>query len=131
MGLRKQERLAGVHDDLARVAQRAAELCPFDIIVLEGVRTLERQQKLVAQGASRTMKSRHLTGHAIDLAPVLDTDGDGDVEVSWHWPHYNQLAPIVFKAAEELGVPVEWGGAWTTFKDGPHWQLPVDRYPAT
>lgn len=129
MSLLKSERLDGVHPDLCVVVRRAAEACPFDIIVLEGVRSYERQKKLVAQGASKTMKSRHLRqpdgyGHAVDLAPVLDTDGDGDTEPSWHWPHYDQLAPVVFAAASELSIPVEWGGDWTRFKDGPHWQLP-------
>lgn len=90
---------------------------------------MERQKSLVASGASKTMRSRHLTGHAIDLAPVLDTDGDGTVEVSWHWPHYDRLAEIVKAAADELQIPVEWGGDWSTFKDGPHWQLPWGLYP--
>lgn len=128
--LRKEERLHGVHPDLAAVVRAAAAACPFDVMVLEGVRTLDRQKKLVAQGASQTMNSRHLTGHAVDLAPVVDTDGDGDVEVSWHWPHYHVLAPLVKAAAAELGTPVEWGGDWRSFKDGPHWQLPVHSYPA-
>lgn len=131
--LRKPERLVGVHPDLVSVVERAAEICPFDIIVLEGVRSIELQRKHVASGASRTMKSRHLKqpsgwGCAVDLAPVVDTDGDGAVEPSWHWPHYFQLEPIVKQAADELGVPVEWGGDWTSFKDGPHWQLPADQY---
>ena len=125
-----ESRLIGVHPDLVRVVRRALELSPVDFKVLEGLRSAERQQQLVSSGASRTMNSRHLTGHAVDLAPYLDTDGDGDREVSWHWPHYYPLAEAVKRAAAELQVPVEWGGDWITFKDGPHWQLPRDRYPA-
>lgn len=123
--------MQGVHDDLRLVAERAAELAPFNVMVLEGLRTVERQKQLVANGASKTMRSRHLTGHAVDLAPVLDTDGDGDTEVSWHWPHYDRLAEIVKAAAEEQHVAVEWGGDWKGgFRDGPHWQLPWKAYPA-
>lgn len=130
----KPERMAGVHPHLVNVAEEAAKNCPFDIMVLEGVRSKERQAQLVAAGASKTLDGRHLKGsdglgHAIDLAPVLDTDGDGTKEISWHWPHYYQLAPIVKAAAEKLKVPVVWGGDWPNFKDGPHWELPRALYP--
>lgn len=130
MRLLREKRLAGVHPDLVRVMERAAVIAPFDLIVLEGVRSLALQKKHVASGAARTMKSRHLVqpdgyGHAVDLAPVVDTDGDGDVEPSWHWPHYDVLAGVVKLAAEQVGVPVEWGGDWKSFRDGPHWQLPA------
>ena len=121
--LRREERLAGVDPRLQAVVRRAAATYPHDIIVLEGVRSLERQQQLVKQGASKTLDSKHLRGKAVDVAPVLDTDGDGDVEASWHWPHYDQLAPHMKAAALELGVNLQWGGDWRTFKDGPHWEL--------
>lgn len=122
--LRRAEKLAGLKPELREVVYRAAELCPFDIVVLEGMRTYARQQALKSQGASHTLRSKHLTGDAVDLAPMLDTDEDGDQEISWHWPHYHQLAHYVKQAAIEKGVDIEWGGDWTTFKDGPHWQLP-------
>lgn len=118
-------RLTGVHPDLVKVVTRALTISPIDFLVLEGLRTVERQKQLVASGASKTMKSRHITGHAVDLAPLDDKAG-----VSWHWPHYHVLAPAVKKAAAELGIPIEWGGDWRTFKDGPHWQLPFRAYPA-
>ncbi len=123
MSLLRRDRLAGVHDDLVRMVERAAEMCPQDIVVLEGVRSYERQQELYAKGASRTLNSKHLTGRAIDLAPMLDEDGDGKREVSWHWPHYRELAKYVKRAAVELDIDVEWGGDWKSFPDGPHWQL--------
>ena len=69
------------------------------------------------------MNSRHLTGHAVDIAP-LDDDG----EVSWAWPLYHQLAPVVKQAAKDLGVDLEWGGDWRSLKDGPHWQLSWHTY---
>ena len=78
----------------------------------------------MAQGKSKTLNSRHLTGHAVDLAPMED---DGDI--SWHWPFYHKLATAVKASAVAAGVPLEWGGDWRTFKDGPHWQLPFKGYP--
>ena len=132
--LLKSERLAGVHPDLVKVMKKAAESCPFDIMILEGVRSIERQRKLVDQGASQTMDGRHLIGkdglgHACDAAPVLDTDGDGDTEISWAWPHYHVMAPYIKQAALDLGIKLYWGGDWTKFKDGPHWELPKALYP--
>ena len=67
LGLRSRARLRGVHPDLVRVVTRAIEITDVDFTVLEGVRSLSRQRQLVAQGASKTMRSRHLTGHAVDL----------------------------------------------------------------
>ncbi len=113
-------RLEGVHPDLVKVVKRAIQITPIDFIVVEGLRTKERQAYLVEKGASKTMNSRHLTGHAVDLAPIVDN------KVSWDWKHYYPLAEAVKKAAEEVKVKVEWGGDWKSFKDGPHWQLPRD-----
>ena len=122
---RSLSRLEGIHPDLRRVMDRAIQLVPIDITVLEGLRTKERQRELVNIGASQTMNSRHLTGHAVDIAPI-----GADGGVSWDWPLYHRIAPAIKQAAQEVGVPVEWGGDWTSFKDGPHWQLPWRIYPA-
>lgn len=122
-GQRSMARLQGVHPDLVRVMHRAIAMSPIDFTVLEGRRSLARQQQLVASGASRTLRSRHLTGHAVDIAPWLGG------KVSWDWPLYHRIAPVVKEAAKLEGVPVEWGGDWRTFKDGPHWQLPWKDYP--
>lgn len=129
---RDEQILGEVHPDLQRVIRRAAEIAPFRFRVLEGRRTMKRQRELVAKGASKTLNSRHLTGHAIDLAPYTDGNGDGKIDGAdlWHWPLYHQLAPAIKQAAAEVNVPVEWGGDWRTFKDGPHWQLPWRGYPA-
>lgn len=118
LGSKSLARLEGVHPDLVRVIHRAIEITPVDFSVVEGLRTKERQAELVAAGASKTMNSRHLTGHAVDIAPYVGGT------IRWDWPLFYQLAPAVKKAATELGVKVEWGGDWATFKDGPHWQLP-------
>lgn len=126
---RDLQRLIGVHPDLVRVVERAATLAPAPFMVLEGLRALARQRQYFRAGKTRTMRSRHLTGHAVDLAPLIDTDGDGDREVSWNWADFRPLARAVKLAAEQVGVPVEWGGDWKGFPDGPHWQLPWEVYP--
>ena len=127
LGRRSLERLVGVHPDLVRVVHKAVDLCTIadkDFTVLEGLRTEDRQRVLVAQGASKTMRSRHLTGHAVDLGAWVDG------QVDWHWNLYDELAGIVKDAARAVDVPVEWGGeAFGTFKDGPHFQLPWAVYP--
>lgn len=115
--------MQGVHPDLAKVIHRAAALSPIEFRVIEGMRTLKRQRELVASGASKTMNSRHLTGHAVDLAPYVGGT------IRWDWPLFYKLAPAVKQAAAEVGVPIEWGGDWRTFKDGPHFQLPFAGYP--
>jgi len=135
LGPRSLLNLRGVHPDLVAVVKRAIEITPVDFTVLEGRRTVERQKQLFAQGASKTMASRHiptpskvavdgetLWAHAVDIAPWVSR------RISWHWPHYHELAPAIKQAAEELKIPIEWGGDWTSFVDGPHWQLSRDKY---
>ena len=123
LGAGSRARLVGVNPDLVKVLERAIQLTPVDFTVIEGIRSSARQKQLVAAGASKTMKSRHITGHAVDIAPVVDG------EIRWDWPLYKQIAPAVKQASKEVGVPIEWGGDWITFKDGPHWQLPWKKYP--
>ena len=114
---RSRSKLEGVNPDLVRVVELAIERTEDDFMVAEGVRSLERQRELVAAGRSQTMNSRHLTGHAVDLWILVNNT------VNWEMPRYRKLAGIVLACADELGVPVEWGGNWRTFKDGPHFQL--------
>ena len=123
LGARSLSRLEGVHPDLVRVVKKAASMSSLDFTVLEGLRTLERQKQLKENGATRTMNSRHLTGHAVDLAPMIGN------KVSWDWPLYYELAIIVKGAAADQDVPLQWGGDWRTFKDGPHWELTWKAYP--
>lgn len=112
---RSLSKLDGVHPALVDVVQRAITLSPVDFVVIEGVRSVERQRELKASGASQTMNSRHLTGHAVDLAPWVG-------EVRWDWPLFYPMAAAMKAAAEELGVKIVWGGDWK-FKDGPHFEL--------
>ena len=130
---KSQQRLSEVHPDLQSVIYRAVELMTedgVDFIVTEGARTLEKQRTLVAKGASKTMKSRHIPemnqcgeACAIDLAVRIDG------EVRWDWNLYHKLAEIVKEAAHIEHSPIEWGGDWKSFKDGPHFQLPWSKYP--
>ena len=121
-GDRSISRMDGLHPDLKKVMNQAILATDLDFTVLEGLRTLERQKQMVETGASTTLNSRHLDGHAVDIAPFVGG------EVRWDWPLYYRLAVIVKAAAKEVGVPIEWGGDWK-FKDGPHWQLPWAKYP--
>lgn len=123
LGKRSIERLQGVHPDLVRVVERAIDLTPVDFTVLEGLRSPERQQTLVASGASQTLNSRHITGHAVDLGAWVDN------QVDWSWPLYAKIANAMKAAANELGVSIVWGGDWRTFKDGPHFELDRKFYP--
>ena len=111
-------RLEGVHPDLVKVVKRAIEITEVDFRVSEGLRSKSRQAELVKAGASQTNNSRHLTGHAVDLVAMIG------LKVRWDWPLYHKLADAMKQAAKELNVPIEWGGDWITFKDGPHFQLP-------
>lgn len=121
---RSARNLTGVHPDLVAVVERAGERSAIKFCVTEGVRTAARQAELVKAGASQTMNSRHLTGHAVDLAAVVDC------QIRWDWPLYPKIADAMQRAADELGKQVIWGGSWRKFKDGPHFELPRTTYPA-
>lgn len=122
---RSLDSLRGIHPDLIEVIEHALDISPIDFTVIEGLRTKERQAQLVASGASKTMNSRHITGHAVDLMPI-----GPDGKAAFDWPLYHRLAPAVKQAAAELGVKIVWGGDWTSFKDGPHFELDREAYPA-
>jgi len=128
---RSKQKLVGVHPDLIRVVEEAFDIAKeegLDFIITEGVRTLTRQRKLVAAGASQTMKSRHIPGEdglakAIDFAVVIDG------EITWKFPAYTPVAACFKKAAAKLGVPIVWGGDWKSLRDGPHIELDRKKYP--
>jgi len=123
-GSRSTKNMNGIHPDLRLVLDKALQDSPLDFVVIEGLRTKERQQQLVASGASKTMDSRHITGHAVDLLPI-----GPDGKPAFDWPLYNQLGPAVKKAAADLGIELDWGGDWKKFKDGPHFELDRTAYP--
>lgn len=128
---KSEAKLKGVHPDLVKVVRRAAQIVndpDFGFVITCGPRTMDEQIALKKQGATRTLKSRHIPGKdgfakAVDFAVTLNG------KVRWDWPLYSRLAKIVKQAAKDVKVPVEWGGDWETFKDGPHFQLPHKTYP--
>ena len=105
---RSLDRLVGVDDALVAVVTTAIEYTKVDFGVIEGLRTIERQQELVDRGASKTMKSKHLNGSAVDLVAYIGP------RVSWELNLYDDIADAMKQAATELGVVVRWGGSWTT-----------------
>jgi peptidoglycan LD-endopeptidase CwlK len=120
---RSLNNLNGVHPDLVKVVKLAITYTPVDFVVTEGLRTKERQAALVKAGASRTMTSRHLTGHAVDVAALVGN------EVRWDWPLYERISQAFKRAAKELKVKIVWGGDWPRFRDGPHYELARSEYP--
>ena len=112
LGSKSRRKLYGVHPDLVAVVQRAIEITEQDFTVLEGLRTQERQQQLYSTGKSKTMNSRHLTGHAVDLAPW---------PITWDWDHFYPIADAVTQACKEVDVPIRWGGNWRV-KDLREWE---------
>ncbi len=120
---RSRAALLGVHPDLVAVVEAALELTPVDFMVTEGLRTAARQAELVRAGASRTLNSRHLTGHAVDVAAWVDG------QVRWDWPLYPRIAEAFKAAAKGRGVRLIWGGDWPRLRDGPHFELDRGAYP--
>lgn len=125
LGLRSKLRLRGVHPDLVKIVELAITRSEIDFTVLEGLRHRERQKELFAAGASSTMNSRHLTGHAVDLGAWVNGG------VRWDWPLYYKIAKAMKSAAAELGITITWGGDWRSFPDGPHFELTRAVYPET
>lgn len=110
-------KLDGVHPHLVSVVKRAMEMTEVDFGITEGRRSVERQKILVEAGASQTMNSRHITGHAVDVVAYIGT------HVRWDWPLYDKISKAFKSAADELRIPIIWGGDWISLKDGPHFEL--------
>lgn len=115
---RSLNNLSGVHPDLKAVCNRALEITTKDMAVIEGVRNINRQRELVKSGKSKTMNSRHLTGHAVDIVPY---------PVSWEWEDFEPVVEAMRQAAEELGIEVTHGYDWGW--DAPHHELSWEAYP--
>lgn len=113
LGKRSKRELAGVHEDLVQLVEIAIQLTNVDFTVLDGLRTREEQAELVRTGASETMNSRHLTGHAVDLVPYINR------KVRWEWEPIFHVAEAMQYAANEKEIPVVWGGAWSELLNGP------------
>ena len=103
---RSLDRLEGVDERLQSVVKSAIGMTKTDFGVICGLRTIEEQRKLVDKGASKTMKSKHIGGDAVDLMAYIGSRG------SWELNLYDDLADAMKEAARDLGVPVRWGAAW-------------------
>lgn len=124
--------MAGIHPDLRRVLDRALQESPVDFVVTEGLRTVERQKELVRIGASKTMNSRHITGHAVDFYAWVDVNKDGKIvfEEMASPRLMSAIAGAIKAAAAKENVAVVWGGDWRKFRDYPHFELDRRAYPA-
>jgi peptidoglycan L-alanyl-D-glutamate endopeptidase CwlK len=122
---RSEGNLKGVNPALVKVVRRALELTTVDFIVIEGVRSPARQAELQKEGKSRTLDSRHLTGHAVDLLPV-----------GADWNDYKCWLPVLdamHQAGADLGIKLRFGITWTgnphdkpaKFLDAPHVEIPA------
>lgn len=132
---RSKKNLIGVHPDLVRVIEKASERPPYDFTVTEGVRTVERQQELYAQGRTKqgsivtnvdgvNKKSNHQPkadgyGYAVDLYPHSGVKGRLEVN---DVPALTKVANHILAVAKSLGVNIEWGGNWR-MRDYPHFEL--------
>jgi peptidoglycan L-alanyl-D-glutamate endopeptidase CwlK len=122
---RSLDRLSDVHPDLVKVAKRAIELSPYDFGITEGLRTLDRQKELLADGRSTTLNSRHLmqddgNSHALDFAVYVNGD------ITWEVGYYRKVVQAFMTAAIEEQVQINSGALWRTFVDGPHIELNIN-----
>lgn len=124
--------LKGVNPLLVDVVHKALTLSKVDFVVIEGLRTRERQLQLKAQGNSQTLNSRHITGHAVDLVPWVNGGIPWDDRKA-----FEAIRNAMFTAAAQLDVAIRWGGDWNDngrsdderFYDGPHFELRREIYP--
>jgi len=107
LSTRSQEKLIGIKGELKEVVCLAITYTKIDFGVIEGLRTEKRQRALVDSGASKTMKSKHLDGRAVDLMAYVDGRG------CWELNVYDEVADAMKRAAIEVDVAVRWGAAWT------------------
>ena len=107
LSTRSLDKLDGVDPELVSVVKRAIALTKIDFGVVYGMRTKEEQEKLFAAGKSQTMKSKHLVGRAVDLMAYVDGKG------CWELNVYDDLCDAMKAAAEEQGIAIKWGAAWS------------------
>jgi len=106
LSARSLKKLAGVDEDLVAVVKHAITVTKIDFGVIQGLRTIAEQEKLVAKGASQTMKSKHLEGNAVDVMCYIGSRG------SWELNLYDEVADAMKEGAKEVGCAIRWGAAW-------------------
>lgn len=103
------DKLDQVDENLAKVFRHILPKSPFDLSILEGLRSIERQEALYKAGKSKTMRSKHLKGHAVDVGVWYDG------KITWDLDKYVMVADCVNIYLPELylnGWSLRWGGAW-------------------
>lgn len=131
-GARSRRELDGCVPDMQKVAVLALSLSEVDFAITDGLRTPEEQAEYLRTGASTTKRSRHLTGHAVDVVACLPNG-----KISYARPLMLKIRDAFFAAAKQLDVPLRWGGDWDgdprtdhTLVDMPHFEIPRSRrYP--
>ncbi|MCS3505459.1 M15 family metallopeptidase [Achromobacter sp. JUb104] len=145
-----KKELLRVHEALVSIVEKAVQLSVQEFAVHDGIRTIAEQQQMVQRGASQTLDSRHVSGHAVDLVPYING------KLRWEWPPIYLIADAMRIGAQELKIPLRWGGAWdvdftnstelpedlvanyvarrkkqglSAFIDGPHFELQRSQYP--
>jgi len=113
---RSLNKLEGVDERLQAVVKLAIHNTKVDFGCICGLRTIEEQRELVKKGASKTMKSKHLDGNAVDLMAYVGS------RASWELNLYDDIADAMAQAAKNIGVGICWGAAWAT----PHMSYPMD-----
>ena len=103
---RSFDKLEGVNEQLATTVKLAILLTKVDFGVICGLRTMEEQRVLVDKGASKTMRSKHLDGNAVDLMAYIGS------RASWELNLYDDIAHAMKQAAVETGAVLRWGAAW-------------------
>ena len=131
LGKQSQENMDGIHPDLLAVVHYAIKITQVDFGVPKqgGVRTLEQQKKLLKAGRSKTLHSRHLTGHAIDVYAYRG-------KPVWNHKDAGRIHNAFVRASRALSVPLRWGGDWDgdgdqrdqKFVDSFHHELPRSIY---
>lgn len=110
-------KMNGVNSKLINLMKEAIKESPYDFGITEGIRTLERQKELFAQGKTKTLKSYHLVGKAVDIKIYVNG------KITWNFKYYKEVSDHIKEVARKLGYVITWGGDWKTFKDGPHFQI--------
>lgn len=133
MDERSRKNLIGVHEDLVCVMEVAYADVEGDeecFHVSEGSRLMSRQRQLLIEKKTTTLKSRHIPdNNECKLSCAVDIVVLRNGKVTWDYEAYARMSKIVKAAAGRLGIEIEWGGDWTSFKDGPHYQLPKLTHP--
>ena len=106
LGKSSLAKLEGIDERMDAVVRYAIGVSKQDFSVICGLRTIEEQKALVAKGASQTMKSKHIDGHAVDLMAYVNGG-------RWELNLYDEIADAMAEAARVCDVPVRWWAAWT------------------